>query len=197
MAELENQERGAKPDKSNGSSRFGSLVRRVLFVVLLVLVVIGIGVAGFALRVRLSEAVERTHGLEADLDDLQDRLDKMESELEQTQEDLVAQRKQATYSMSLLRAQNQTVKAQVSLLGDDIGLARQELDAVVASLDEAKEVAGDEDASVESIEALQDRISQVQSDLANDDTFAAQQTLEIVWRDLDDILDEQLSQLAR
>lgn len=197
MAELENQERGAKPDKSNGSSRFRGLVRRVLFVVLLVLVVIGIGVAGFALRVRLSEAVERTHGLEADLDDLQDRLDKMESELEQTQEDLVAQRKQATYSMSLLRAQNQTVKAQVSLLGDDIGLARQELDAVVASLDEAKEVAGDEDASVESIEALQDRISQVQSDLANDDTFAAQQTLEIVWRDLDDILDEQLSQLAR
>ena len=108
----------------------------------------------------------------------------LEDLAEESEAARAALERQLTYQLFLQQAQNETAKAILSLTLDDIGQARREISTLRASLVSAAEVARESD--VDTLIDLETRASRAETDLSTN-TFASQQTLEVIWRDLDEL----------
>ena len=181
------------------TQRRGGWGRRLLFILLLLVVLVGLVVSGALLRTRLNAALGEVEGLSARLNDTQTELEQTRAALEQLQTDLDNTQAalddmagesarvrseleaQMRYRLLLQQAQIDTAKAILSLTQDNSGQARREIAALRASLAAAAGLASAEDAAT--LADLEARASQAEADL-DGNVFASQQTLEVIWRDL-------------
>lgn len=173
----------------------GGWFRRLLFVFLLFVVVVGVVFAAILLRGRLVSVLGEVDSLEARLvesqadlaqtqDDLADTQQELSNLAEEAESERAALEQQLIYGLLLQQAQNQTMKAMLSLAQDDIGQARQEISSLRATLVGAVEIAAESDA--DTLADLEARASNAEADLSGN-AFASQQTLEVIWRELNDL----------
>jgi len=181
--------------KPKRGERRGGWFRRLLFVLLMLAVIAGLVLAAVLLRMRLDAVLSEVDSLDGQLREAQADLAETQADLADTQQDLndladesAAARaeleQQLSYGLLLQQAQNETTKAIASLMLDDVGQARRELTALRATLVSATELASEADAAT--LSDLEARASSAESDL-NSNTFASQQTLEVVWRELNEL----------
>jgi outer membrane lipopolysaccharide assembly protein LptE/RlpB len=186
--------------KTRRSRRFG-------FVVLLFLVVVGMVVSAMLLHRRFQTALDdialletRLEGTESelgravtDIENLGDEEDILRQDLDDLSIDvdakLRASQNHTTHLFLLYQAQTQTTKSLLSLMKDDIGQARQEVGNLQVTLTTSVSFANDQDARV--LTDLVTRAGRVTEDL-DKNAFAAQQTLEVIWRELDELIVELL-----
>jgi chromosome segregation ATPase len=180
----------------------GGWFRRLLFVFLMLVVITGLVLAAVLLRTRLDAVLSKVDGLDAQLGDTQNDLSETQADLSKTQQELrdLAEESEAaravleqelSYALLLQQAQNEATKAIVSLTLDDVGQARREVTSLRASLVRATELAGETDAVT--LSDLEARASGAEADL-NTNTFASQQTLEVIWRELNELSAEFLAE---
>ena len=188
-----------KPSAEKPKKR-GGWFRRLFFVFLMLVVVVGLVVSAVLLRLRLDAVLSQVDSLNAQLKDTQSELGLTQSDLAQTQTDLANTQQaleslatasadaraqlaeQMHYYLLLQQAQGETSKAILSITQDDLGQARREITALRASLVAATALGTTEDIAV--LADLESRAGQAEADL-NANSFASQQTLEVIWRDLD------------
>jgi hypothetical protein len=136
----------------------GGWFRRLLFVFLMVVVIAGLVLAAVLLRMRLDAVLSEVDSLDRRLRETQTDLGETQVDLLGTQQDLndLADESEAaravleqelSYGLLLQQAQNETTKALVSLMLDDVGQARREMTSLRASLVSAAGIASEEDAA--------------------------------------------------
>ena len=189
----------AKPTAEEPRKRRGGWFRRLFFVFLLLVVLVGLVVSAALLRLRLDAVLSEVDSLNGRLQDTQAELagtqadlDQTRTDLENTQQELEALAAssakaradlaaQMQYNLLVVQAQEETSKAILSIMQDDLGQARREITALRASLVAATALATDADSAT--LADLETRAGQAEADL-NANSFASQQTLEVIWRDL-------------
>jgi len=182
----------AKPPKQK---RGGGWFRRLLFIFLLLVVLAGLVVSALLLRMRLNAVLSDVDSLDARLSETQAELETTRSELENTRQTLrkLAEESAAAraeleanlrYRLLMQQAEAEAAKALLSLNIDDIGQARREIGALRASLVAATALASEEDMAT--LSDLETRASRAEADLSSN-AFASQQTLEVIWRDLNEL----------
>jgi len=172
----------------------------------LMLVTAGIVVSAVLLRQRLDAVLSDVDGLANQLEETRNNLSDTQQELDDTKQALeeletdtqaailalaadseaalLALETRMVYGFHAQQAMAETTKAIQSLTQDDLGQARREITALRASLVAAAGFASEEDAVL--LSDLESRASQAEADLTIN-AFAAQQTLEVIWRDLDEL----------
>ena len=175
--------------------RRGDWFRRLLFVFLMLVVIAGLVLAAVLLRMRLDAVLSEVDSLDTRLRESQTALEETQADLLGTQqdlEDLADESKtartelehQLSYGLLLQQAQNETTKANASLMLDDVGQARREITSLRATLVSAAQLASEADAAT--LSDLEERASSAEADL-NTNIFASQQTLEVIWRKLNEM----------
>jgi len=146
------------PSKPKRGQRRGGWIRRLLFVFLMLVVIAGLVLAAALLRMRLDAVLGEVDSLDNRLRQTQTDLVETQADLLDTQQDLkdLADESEAaraefeqelTYGLLLQQAQNETTKAIVSLMLDDVGQARREMTSLRASLVSATELSSEADAA--------------------------------------------------
>jgi len=192
----------AKSTPEKPKKRRGGWFRRLFFVFLLLVVVVGLVVSAVLLRLRLDAVLSEVDNLDAKLQDTQAELVQTQADLDQTRTDLENTQQelealaassakaraelaaQMKYDLLLVQAQEETSKAILSIMQDDLGQARREITALRDSLTAATALATDADSAT--LADLETRAGQAEADL-NANSFASQQTLEVIWRDLNEM----------
>jgi outer membrane murein-binding lipoprotein Lpp len=180
----------------------GGWFRRIFFIFLMLVAVAGLALVAALLRMRLDTVLSDVDSLNAEVEDIQVELDQTQDELEQTQIELanthqalenLAEANAAAraelevrlrYYVLLVQAQEESSKAILSIIEDDLGQTRRELTALRATLVAASGLASEED--IATLADLEQRAANAESDL-NANSFASQQTLEVIWRDLNEL----------
>jgi len=199
----------ARPTMEEPRKRRGGWFRRLLFVFLLLVVLVGLVVSAALLRLRLDSVLTKVDSLNGQLQDTQAELARTQADLDQARTDLENTQQaldalttssakaradlaaQMEYNLLVVQAQEETSKAIVSIMQDDLGQARREITALQASLAAATALATDADSAT--LADLETRAGQAEADL-DANSFASQQTLEVIWRDLNGLSATSLSE---
>jgi uncharacterized membrane-anchored protein YhcB (DUF1043 family) len=176
--------------------------RRLFFIFLMLAVIAGVVISVVLLRMRLDVVLSEVDRLDAQLESVREELNQTQTGLNQTQTDLESTQQaledlaQANiksqeelearlhYYILLVQAQEVSSKAILSITEDDLGQARREIITLRAALVAASGLASEEDIVI--LADLEQRAAQAESDL-NNNSFATQQTLEVIWRALSEL----------
>jgi hypothetical protein len=161
----------------------------------MLVVIAGLVLAAVLLRMRLDAVLSEVDSLDGRLRESQTALAQTQADLMGTQQDLedladesetarAVLEQRLGYGLLLQQAQNETTKAIASLMLDDVGQARREMTSLRATLVSAAQLASEADAAT--LSDLESRASNAEADL-NTNTFASQQTLEVIWRELNEL----------